>query len=111
MNITPVLRPTPQPFPMQAVTPVALAAPKPVLLRPMAPKVPANSVTPLEFGFKYAAPCGILTVYTLDNGERVALADMQDWIVLHIRKTKCLRCDVAYYGRGDGHELQDPLPL
>ena len=109
MNITPIQRPTPQPFPKQAVTPAALA--KPVPLNPMAPKVPCNSVTPRDFGFKYSSPCGILTIYTLDNGERVALAEMQEWIVLHIRKTKCAQCDVAYYGDGDAPELQDALPL
>lgn len=127
MNITPVLRPTPQPFPKQAVTPAALAKPVPLtpmawarvsragyyewLNRPVSPKVPSNSITPLDFGFKYAAPCGILTVYTLDNGERAALAEMREWIVLHIRKTRCAPCDVAYYGLGDGPELQDALPL
>ena len=111
MNITPILRPTPQPFPKRAVTPAALTAPNPAPLKPMAPKVPANSVTPIEFGFKYAAPCGILTVYTLDHGERFALAEMQKWIVLHIRKARCTPCDVAYYGLGDGPELQDLLPL
>ena len=109
MNITPVLRPAPQPFPINAVTPANLAAK--AERKPMAPKVPNNSVTPLEFGFKYAAPCGILTVYTLDNGERVALAELQEWIVRHIRKTRCTPCDVAYYGTGDGPELQDALPI
>ena len=95
MNITPVLRPTPQPFPINAVT----------------PEVPNNSVTPLEFGFKYAAPCGILTVYTLNNGERQAISEMVEWIRLHIEKTRCAPCDVAYYGTGDGPELQDTLPI
>lgn len=111
MNITPILRPTPQPFPKQAVTPAALAAPNPALLKPMAPKVPSNSVTPLEFGFKYAAPCGILTVYTLNNGQQVAISELLDWITRHIRKTHCAPCDAAYYGTGDGPELQDALPL
>ena len=111
MNITPIQRPTPQPFLKYAVTPDALTASNLAALKPMGPKVPANSVTPRDFGFKYSAPCGILTIYTLDNGERVALAEMQEWIVVHIRKTKCAQCDVVYYGDGDAPELQDFLPL
>lgn len=109
MNITPVLRPAPQPFPIDAVTPASLTVK--AELKPLAPKVPSNSVTPLEFGFKYAAPCGILTVYTLNHGERHAISDMLDWITLHIKKAKCLPCDRAYYGTDDGPELQDPLPI
>lgn len=110
MNITPVERPAAKLFPLHAVTPAALA--KPVPLKPMAsPKVPSNSVTPLDFGFKYAAPCGILTIYTLDNGERQAISELQDWIILHIKKSNCAQCERVFYGPGDGPELQEQLPL
>lgn len=111
MTITPVERPAAKPFPIHAVTPEALAKPKTVALKPMAPKVPNNSVTPLDFGFKYAAPCGILTIYALDNGERQAISELQDWIILHIKKSKCAQCEEVYYGPGDGPELQEQLPL